>query len=169
MRNPVLFLITAILFSWPLEGVAEDSVYNLVSPVPFAEGSGASSKVKSECLLDTRLPQFIAEAARQGVTVVIGPTPEADAEGKYLKIEFTSVMGPGGGAWSGPKSVTVKGELIENGEVIGSFIGSRYSTGGVFGGYKGTCSILGRCIKALGKDIAGWLRSPTMDARLGDA
>ena len=169
MRKLVLFLTAVIFVSWSLDGVAEDTVYNVVSPVPFADDSGATGKVMDECTLDTRLPQFIAEAARRGVKVVVGPAPEDGAAGKFLYIEITHILGPGGGAWSGPKSVSVKGELIENGEVIGSFIGSRFSTGGAFAGYKGTCSILGRCIKALGKDIAGWLRAPTMDARLGDA
>ncbi len=40
---------------------------------------------------------------------------------------------------------------------------------GAFGGFKGTCSILGRCIEALGKDIATWLKDPEMDSQLGDA
>ena len=35
---------------------------------------------------------------------------------------------------------------------------TRNSGGGFGGGYKGSCSVLGRCTKALGKDIAGWLR-----------
>ena len=169
MRNLVAVLAAIVLVSWSLDSLAEDGAFNVISPVPFADDSGASGKVKAECTLETRLPQFIAEAARRGVEVVIGPAPEEGAAGKFLYLEFSNVLGAGGGAWSGPKSVTVEGKLIENGEVIGSFIASRYSTGGAFGGYKGTCSILGRCIKALGKDIAGWLRSPTMDARLGDA
>ena len=169
MRKPIFYLAAAILVWWSPASIAEDAVFNVVSPVPFAEDSGATGNVKDECTLETRLPQFIAEAAKRGVKVVIGPAPEEGAEGKYLYLEFTHVLGAGGGAWSGPKSVTAKGELIENGEVIGSFISSRFSTGGAFGGYKGTCSILGRCIKAMGKDIAAWLKSPTMDAHLGDA
>lgn len=169
MLKPVLFLIAAILFSWSSDGAAEDAVYHVISPVPFADSSGATGNVKAECRLESRLPQFIAEAARRGVKVTVGPAPKEGAEGKFLYIEIVNVVGPGGGAWSGPKSVTVKGEVVENGETIGSFVASRYSTGGAFGGYKGTCSILGRCIKALGKDIAGWLKSPTMDAALGDA
>lgn len=169
MRNLVLFLAAAVLVSWSVDSIAEDGVFNVISPVPFADDSGATSNVKEECTLETRLPQFIAEAAKRGVKVVVGAAPEEGAAGKYLHLEFVHILGAGGGAWSGPKSVTVEGELIENGEVIGSFTASRYSTGGAFGGYKGTCSILGRCIKAIGKDIAAWLRSPSMDARLGDA
>jgi hypothetical protein len=86
-----------------------------------------------------------------------------------LILEIVSAVGGGGGAWSGPKSVTVKGELREDGKVIGSFTASRFSGGGAWGGFKGTCSIFGRCIKVLGEDIAAWLKKPTMNAALGNA
>jgi hypothetical protein len=133
---------------------------------PFADSSGVSEKVRGECTLDTRLPRFIQDYARKmGIEVNLG----SDTKGRVLALEFTTIVGPGGGAWSGAKSVTVKGTLTENGKVIGTFIGSRYSGGGIFAMYKGTCSILGRCIKTLGKDIANGLSNPTMDARLGNA
>jgi hypothetical protein len=148
---------------------AQDATYTVVSPVPFADNSQASNDVKNSCGLDTRLPQFVADYAKRGVKVVIGPDPGEEAEGKVLYLEIVHVLGTGGGAWSGSKSVTAEGVLKENGEVIGSFTSSRYSTGGAFGGFKGTCSILGRCIKAMGKDIADWLKKPTMHAMLGDA
>jgi len=40
--------------------------------------------------------------------------------------------------------------------------------GGAFGGFKGNCSVLGRTVKALGEDIAGWLTHPDKDGLLGD-
>lgn len=134
----------------------------------FADSSGVSGKVRSECTLQTRLPQFIKDSATT-MTVELVEDIEATTAGRVLKIEIVNVIGKGGGAWSGSKSVSVRGELTENGEVIGTFISSRFSGGGAFGGYKGTCSILGRCVKAMGADIAAWLSNPTMDARLGDA
>ncbi len=103
------------------------------------------------------------------MNVVLAEDLSDSTEGRVLHIEIVNVIGTGGGAWSGAKSVTVEGKLTENGEVIGTFTSSRYSGGGAFGGYKGTCSILGRCIKAMGSDIAKWLANPTMDAKLGDA
>jgi len=167
MRKSITMLVAASLMS--MAAYAEDVTYTVMSPVPFSETSNATKEVKGSCTLETRLPQFIADAAKRGVTVVIAADDGAEVEGKVLYLEFTHILGTGGGAWSGSKSVTVRGELKENGEVIGSFIGSRYSGGGAFGGFKGTCDILGRCIKTLGKDIAGWLKNPTMNAMLGNA
>ena len=169
MRHLVRIFVATLVFTWSVSSIAEDVVYNIVSPIPYADDSGATANVKEECALDTRLPEFIEKAAGRRIDVVIGPAPEEGAEGTFLYMEITHVLGFGGGAWSGPKSVTATGELVQNGEVIGSFTSSRYSTGGAFGGFKGTCSILGRCIQAMGKDIAKWFREPTMDALLGDA
>lgn len=167
MRSSMTVLIVAMFAS--MASYAEDATYTVISPVTFAENSMASSDVKASCTLDTRLPEFIASSARRGVTVVIAPDSGDNIEGKVLYLTITNVLGAGGGAWSGAKSVTVEGVLKENGEVIGSFTGARYSGGGAFGGFKGTCAILGRCVEALGKDIAAWLKDPTMHAMLGNA
>jgi hypothetical protein len=169
MRLSLLaFSSTAIVCSFLASSVGAET-YTIGNSFPFAEGSGASSKVKSSCKLETKLPNFIRSAAKNGVTVQITTEPLENVEGKILYIEFTHILGTGGGAWSGPKTVTVHGELRENGEIIGTFTATRYSTGGAFGGFKGTCSILGRCVKTLGSDIALWLQNPTMDAMLGNS
>ncbi len=147
---------------------AQKATVTLSRVLEFAEGSGATANVKSECKLETKLPGFVKSYAK-GMNIVLADDVSESTEGRVLHIEITQVIGPGGGAWSGAKSVGVKGELTENGEVIGSFIALRYSGGGAFGGYKGTCSILGRCVKTLGSDIATWLKNPTMDAMLGNA
>ena len=148
--------------------IAEAETFTVPREVPFAVGVDVTPAVRAECTLDTRLPQFIVDGAGRGVDVVIADTTE-NVTGKVLQLEFTNILGFGGGAWSGPKSVTVTGKLYENGQLIGSFVASRYSTGGAFGGFKGTCSILGRCIETLGVDIGRWLQSPAMDSRLGNA
>jgi hypothetical protein len=62
----------------------------------------------------------------------------------------------------------VKGSLNQKGKMLGDFKARRYSGGGMFCGYKGTCAILGRCVKALGKDVVEWLAQPTSRAVLGD-
>jgi len=133
--------------------------------IPFAAESGASQKVQDECRLQTKVPEFLSSYSKS-VVLVDGPLGRT---GRVLKLTITQVNAPGGGAWSGSKSMSVRGTLTENGKEIGSFIATRYSGGGVFGGYKGTCGIVGRCAKAIAKDIAGWLENPAKDSRLGNA
>lgn len=168
MLRKIAFLTAPLLAI----SVAQAETFTVPAEVPFADGIDVTTAVKTECALPTRLPQFIAEGAKEaaaGVDVVIGDTTTDNAPGKVLRLEYTKIIGYGGGIWSGKKSVTVTGELYENGKLVGNFLALRYSGGGAFGAYKGTCSILGRCIKTLGADIAHWLQKPTMDARLGDA
>ncbi len=147
---------------------AEKGSVTISRVLKFTETSGASDKVKAECTLQTRLPKFIKDFAK-GIPVVLADEVSGGTEGRVLHLEISNVIGPGGGAWSGAKSVTAEGKLTENGEVIGTFVSRRYSGGGAFAGYKGTCSILGRCIKTMGSDIAKWLANPRMNAKLGDA
>ena len=167
---PFLFLLFVIgLAVGASSAVAADADTVLVAEVvPFSEDSNAGDKVKAECKLETKLTSFLKQYAKNP-TVTLTSDPIVESEGKVLTLEIIHVLGPGGGAWSGTKSVTAKGELRQDGKVIGTFRSARLSGGGAFGGYKGTCSILGRCVKKMGSDIATWLANPTMDALLGDA
>jgi hypothetical protein len=149
---------------------AMKSAISVAQLTQYASNSGASSKVKAECRITSQLPDFVESfASQQGIAVAQkGGSLSTNSKGKVLVMEFTNIHGAAGGAWSGAKSVTVSGELFENGKKIGSFQGRRSSGGGGWGAYKGTCSILGRCVKTLGKDIAGWLAKPSMNAKLGE-
>ena len=131
MRSLFSVAVATLFALLSLPAHAQEGAITIISPVPFAESSGATSNVKADCTLETRLPKFIEDYSKKGVDVVIGDDPGEESAGKVLHLEFTNVHGPGGGAWSGPKIVTVEGTLTENGEVIGSFIGTRYSTGPV--------------------------------------
>ena len=52
----------------------------------------------------------------------------------------------------------MRGRLLDDGKEGAQFSGSRSSMGGAFAGFKGSCSVLGRCLEALSKDMAVWLR-----------
>ncbi|WP_221894969.1 hypothetical protein [Bathymodiolus japonicus methanotrophic gill symbiont] len=54
--------------------------------------------------------------------------------------------------------------MLRKGKKTRTFTANR----GFMGAYKGTCALLGRCTKALGKDIAEWLNNPVGGASLGD-
>jgi hypothetical protein len=141
---------------------AQDTI-GIPRAVPIAENVDVSQAVRNECQLGEKVSTFLVQFAPN---VAVTDDPKT---GRYLRMEITEVFATGGGAWSGPKWMTVKGTLLENEKAIASFRAKRYSTGGAFGGFKGTCSIIGRCTKAIAEDIAEWLKNPVDGAELGDA
>lgn len=140
------------------------------SSIPYAANANVTAAVKAECQLDTKLASFIdSYGESSGVDVVLTDKPlSRKSKGKVLLVEITNVQATSGGIWSGAKSVSVSGKLYKNGKQIGDFTGSRYTGGGAFGGFKGTCSLVGRCVKTLGKDIGEWLKNPAKGSHLGD-
>lgn len=141
--------IVAALVSLPLAAAAGVTVPDKIG---YDKNAAVTDAVKKECALDTKIPQYVKHAAGLAGTGT-------------LDMKITNVLAPGGGAWSGPKAVTVSGTLRDGGKVVGSFTVRRQTTRG---GY-GTCQMLVRDAEAIGKDIGAWLKSPTMDAKLGDA
>jgi hypothetical protein len=160
MRLKTFLLVMALCGA--MSAHAEDKI-GIPRAVPIAEHVDVSEAVKNECQLGEKVSTFLAEFAPN---VSVSDDPKT---GRYLRMEITEVVATGGGAWSGPKWMTVKGTLQENEKAIASFRAKRFSTGGAFGGFKGTCSIIGRCTKAIAEDISNWLKNPVDGAELGDA
>jgi hypothetical protein len=135
--------------------------------IPFSSNAAVPDAVRSQCELQTKVPEFVAQSAGSSVELVDG-VPSRKL-GRVLEMEISEVHAPGGGAFSGPKWMSVNGTLYDRGKQIGSFRAKRFSTGGAFGTFKGSCAIIGRCARAIGQDVAGWLAAPTQNAELGDA
>lgn len=160
-----IFLSAAMAMS----GHAGADSIRLQASTPYAKTAQVREAVKKDCQLDTKLPGFIRDyASANGLEVKLESGALDTRKGKVLLLEITDVKAAGGGAWSGAKSMSVAGKLYDSGKLVGDFTAMRYSGGGFFGGYKGTCSIVGRCSKTLGKDIATWLEHPAKNAHLGD-
>ena len=163
-------LLLTTLGMLPLTALAGGGTLTLEKKAPYTKGLNVPEAVRAECALEQKVPQYVEEFAKKGFDkVVMADTVNIKAAGKVLSMKITDITGTGGGAWSGPKHVNLEGTLWQNGKVVGTFRASRFSGGGAFGGYKGTCAILGRCVKALGKDVATWAEAPSMNAALGDA
>lgn len=161
--------LLAACSSLPLTSLAAGSI-SIAKQAPYSQSMSVPDAVRAECDLPGKVPVFVKEFADKSYDkVVLADNVSAKTPGQALSMKIVGLTGTGGGAYSGPKHVTVEGTLWENGKVKGTFTATRYSGGGAFGGYKGTCAILGRCVKAIGKDVGGWLLSPGMNTKLGDA
>ena len=160
-----LAALSILIFAMASAVQAKD-VVTISQFTPFAEDSHATDAVKEECGLEERLPKYLKSYAKKHTEVVFTAEPLESVEGKTLYLEFEQVFAPGGGGYSGAKSVSVVGELRENDEVIGSLTVDRAA---LFGMMPGTCSMLKRVAKKLGEDIGEWLEAPEMDSMLGDA
>ncbi len=141
----------------------------LVTPIPYSETADVRDAVRQECGLQEKLAQFIEQySAQRSIKVTTNQGPASQIQGKTLEVAITGAFAPGGGAFSGGKAVTVEGNLTEGGRSLGSFKARRISGGGAFAIFKSTCDILGRDVRALGEDIAGFLANPSEDARMGN-
>jgi hypothetical protein len=148
-----------------------------IRPIKFNQDAFIKDAVKRECDLDGKLAQFIEDnATGQYSNIVTGASKHA--KGQVLTITIEQVNGGRGrGGWGrrslwgggrGGNMVGVEGKLTQGGKTLGNFKALRVTGGGAFAGFKGACAMLGRCVKTLGSDIAGWLENPTRNATLGD-
>jgi len=137
--------------------------------VPYSPGNAIANNIKNECVLDQQLADFIKESAAEsglelrGVDVI-----DTNGPGNILKLEITHAVSSGNAFIGHRKYTAIRGELFDNGKLLASFTGARNSGGGAFAGFKGSCAVLGRTVKALGNDIATWLKQPSNNAHLGD-
>ncbi|MEX3842337.1 hypothetical protein [Paraburkholderia sp. BR10882] len=139
----------------------------LETPVTYAPDASVVEQVRNECHVEDMLTRHMGELLRKlnrgGDGTVASQTNAAEA--RILRLQITHVMGVGGGAWSGPKAATVSADLIEGDKVVRHVKISRWSVGGVWGGFKGTCSILDRTTIFIAKDLYRWVRDPSYEIR----
>lgn len=140
------------------------------SSTPFSEASIVPGNIKSECDLPGQQAKWLAEGLRaQGFNVLIQDQPQQSQTDAVLEVQIASAYS-GGNAFIGhSKGVALSGKLTRNNQQLGSFVAFRKSGGGLMAGFKGSCSVLYRCTKTLGEDVAKWLKAPSDHAQLGNA
>ncbi len=163
-----LFVFSALFLPCPAYA---GGTLTLSKKALYEKGANVPQAVKDECGLETKIIEFVQKFADKSYDkIVLVDNASAKTPGSALSIWIAGAQAPKGGTTTGYKSLTIKGTLWRGGKVAGTFTAKRVTSGGMsFIGYKGTCSMLGRCAKALGKDVAAWLEKPTMNAKLGDA
>ena len=136
---------------------------NIQTSIPYGNGAAADN-VKNECTtLGSKLTNFTESfGAANGVTVnKVSKVNGTSKKGNNLVMEMTNVYSGGNAFLGHKKSVTVVASLYKNGTLVDKVTRKRSSGGGFAGAYKGSCSVLGRTVKALGKDVALWLKQYT--------
>jgi hypothetical protein len=168
LKSPVTFCV-ALCFSLGAMPAMADTV-RIASSAPYAEDAEIANKIRTECVqLQTQLPAYTAQFGKEfGVSVALADEVSPQDGGRVLQLEIYEAVSMGNAFIGHQKYSKVRGTLFEDGQKVASFKGMRNSMGGAFGGYKGSCSVLGRTVKALGKDIALWLSNPQDGAQLGD-
>jgi len=131
------------------------------APAVFDKAAPIADSVKAECAVDTLLGQHVYAKVSEKfpASAQVRELGEAGKD-RVLNLTILSVFGVGGGSWSGPKSISLRADLMQDNQVIATATRQRSSTGGVFGGVTGTCAIMERIAVALGRDVAAWLASP---------
>lgn len=153
MRNLLAGLIVALC---PLSAFSESL---LVSPeAAYAGEGGVAENIRNECNLPAAQTEYVLNAlSAAGVSAEAAPDDGVPGEGRFLRLRIESAISAGNAFTGHRKQVVTSAELFENGRSVGEKTFTRNSGGGMFGGYKGSCSVLRRCTKTLGQDIASWV------------
>lgn len=154
MQKSVFFLTLLTVLT-----AASAAEIHIAEKIPYEDESRIEHKITSECteIGSTLSESIVKHAAEKGLTVVRSAHPESQSQ--YAKVEISAAMSAGNAFIGHAKGISVYGVLYQDGKEVHKTTLSRNSMGGVFGGFKGSCSVLYRTANALGKDVAGWLVS----------
>jgi len=126
----------------------------LLLPVTYETPSSVLNKTKETCNLEDKLGRDIGgEFQRRAGEARTTGSPAAGVVARVFIVGGRTV---GGGGWTGSKSLTLKVEMLQDGEVVRSRGFSSKSRGGFAGPFEGTCAILEGISETLAKDVVDW-------------
>lgn len=168
-RKLEIGLVACVLVMAPVLASVAGEPLRVQRPVPYSQDGEISARIREECKIDEQLADFLKEYAQeQGIEIELVEQAVGPSAGRGLDLRITNAISMGNAFIGHQKSTTAAGTLYENGKPVASFKARRQSMGGAFGGYKGSCAVLGRTVKVIAQDIAEWLKAPADDAELGD-
>jgi len=137
------------------------------SKVAYAKDSKISYAIKNECHIQSQLTKYTKSYGEDNdLKVTIDDAPaSSDME---LKMEIDNAVSSGNAFMGHRKYIAMTAKLYKNGKLLSTMHAARKSGGGFMGGFKGSCAVLGRSAKALGKDVARWLKNPVDNAYIGN-
>jgi hypothetical protein len=169
MKQAFVIVATALLCTVSDGKAASDEAIYTSQTTPYSDEGSIAKAILAECQLPQRQAELIEQVAKEnGILVVRDDQAVAAKKGRVLLVEINNALSMGNAFTGHRKQVSVKGRLLEDGTEVGNFTGTRSSMGGAFAGFKGSCVVLERCLSTLAKDINGWLKRPSMNARIGE-
>ena len=169
MATKAVTLVACAILS--MSATVRADTITVQKPVPFANPDQVADKIKNECPIGNQVSDFVKQYAEADKLTVEFATGTLDtSHGKVLEMQIGDAESSGSAmAWGGHhKSLVVRGNYYVDGKKVASVIARRDSMGGMWGAYKSSCAVLGGTAKAVGRDIATWLKNPVDGARLGD-
>jgi hypothetical protein len=174
MSRPFASILVGLCFA-PLVWADPPASITMADAIPFAPDvagevgllaarGGTADNIQQRCNLPQTFAQSISAALRaKGIGVTLAANPQ-DGTGPRLNIIIEGVLGFSG-AWKGPKTLVLRGELRDGETLLGSFV-VREAGGGLF---KNTCEEFAALGEKAAIDIAKWSMAPKVRARLGSA
>jgi len=129
----------------------------LFIPVAYDPKAEVPDKIRSECGLDYKLQE---EAAHQLKAHDKTWEPTETLDGRVIRIAIVYVRGGGGGGFTGAKEMSARVELLEDGKVQRNTIMHISASSVPILTFRGTCAILDRAARGIGKRVAEWARHP---------
>jgi hypothetical protein len=127
---------------------------------------GTTDSIQQRCGLPQAFSQSIADELRhQGIDVTTTSKPD-EADGPVLNVIIEGVLGFSG-AWKGPKTLVLRGELRQGETILGSFVVRKSNGMGAL--FKNSCEEFVTLGQKAAADIGKWARAPKVRARLGSA
>lgn len=134
--------------SWPAFGI------QIQSPVVLEPGAPAMSSLMRGCDVERRVGSQMLKAVQARIAnareVVDNNIVAAEP---HLRVTIRYVQGAEGGSWSGPKSIGIRAELWEEGQLVAKTSFRDFSNAP----FSETCEMIDRIARSLGSDVASWL------------
>lgn len=133
---------------------------NVAKVVPYASAETIPKKIRTECTqIGSKMSDFTKSYGKEdGVTFTQVNKVSEKAKGNNMVVRILNAHSSGNAFIGHNKSMTIKGTLYKDGKMVDEVEFSRSSGGGIGGGYKGSCSVMGRVSKRLGQDLAIWAK-----------
>ena len=114
-----MFSLFAVLA--PVNAQAGETLY-IVNKAAYHKDADIRPAIRNECKLEEKLPEHVQTyAKKEGFDKVELVKSAKGHAGMVLTMQITRAFAPGGGAWTGRKSVTAKGTLKRGKQGGGQF------------------------------------------------